>query len=116
MASYLIDSISEGVVQIDLHGQIVFVNNKLTEMSGYSFDEVIGESASKFLGAEGLKMFDKIIYERKKGISSSNILNIKIKSGSEKVFSINGAPVKNTDGSVIGAIGTFTEIFSPFYT
>lgn len=48
----LLESLPEGVVIINSEGRIVFINNRFSEMTGYSSEEVIGEELSIFIPSE----------------------------------------------------------------
>ncbi|MBP7584578.1 MAG: PAS domain S-box protein [Spirochaetes bacterium] len=43
-----LESISEGYYQVDLRGNIIFVNNAITSLTGYSRDEIVGKSYAGF--------------------------------------------------------------------
>ena len=109
----LIETMNEGLLQVDNNDKIVFVNRRFCEMIGSTQDELIGNYAYKqFLSHYGKtgKEIKKIIALRKKGISSQYETQISTKSGELKWFIIDGSPIYDTNGKVIGSIGVHTDI------
>ena len=45
----LFESLAEGIIVIDQRGQIVFINNKLSRLTGYYKEEALGQNMSIFL-------------------------------------------------------------------
>jgi len=106
----VVNTINEGLIKIDLDSNVTYVNNRISEMSGYSIEEVIGKKSAEFLEAKDIKLLSKVIENRKKGISSQYEMNIKVKTGEYRDFYVNGAPYRDENGVVIGALGTLTDI------
>ncbi|WP_317898007.1 PAS domain S-box protein [Aurantibacillus circumpalustris] len=108
----LVNTINEGLIKIELDSTISFANNRLTEMSGYTHNDIIGKKAFDFLGSNHVNLFKNILEYRKRGISNQYELVIKTKEGNLKKFFVNGAPFRDENGAIIGALGTFKEVVS----
>ncbi|MBN4051452.1 PAS domain S-box protein [bacterium AH-315-M05] len=109
----LIETMHEGLLQVDNEDKIVFVNRRFCEMIGSPQDELIGKYAYKQLlpqYGKTRKEIKKIIALRKKGISSQYEAQVSTKSGELKWFIIDGSPVYDTNGKVVGSIGVHTDI------
>lgn len=51
----ILDTVGDAVYQLDLNGNFVAVNDVVVEMTGYSRDELIGESVSLLLDDDGIQ-------------------------------------------------------------
>ena len=107
----LVDSMSEGLLQVDNNDVIVFANRIFCAMSGYSLEELTGKAGHMIL-------FDKnqweIIVEknvlRLKGIIDTYEMKMRCKNDEYKWVQIGGSPIIDNKGIVIGSIGVFTDI------
>jgi PAS domain S-box-containing protein len=52
MVQTLLDSLAEGLVVVDVSGQIVYVNRRTQEMFGYGEDELVGRQLDRLLPGE----------------------------------------------------------------
>lgn len=107
----LLENMHEVVMFVDNDDKILLVNKMFTEKLGYTPDEVIGKIGYEIL----LNPEDKkIIIEANKKRLNKEISQYEIcflsKNGHKIDFLINGAPVYDSEGSVIGSIGTMTDI------
>jgi len=107
----LIETLNDGIIQVDNDDRIQFANKSLCEMFGYNQEELLGK-----IGLE------TIIYEQDKYIvQENNRLRLEGKSRKYEVrgrkksgdiiwLSISGAPLKDINGNVIGSIGVLSDI------
>jgi PAS domain S-box-containing protein len=105
-----IHNISEGVIEIDLEGNIVFINKKLQQLSGYTYGEILGNSSWNFLDDDSADLLKKIIKDRKKGLSGNYEMRLRNKKGDYRRFIVKGTPVTDDNSEVTGSIATFTDI------
>ncbi|MGC9102286.1 MAG: EAL domain-containing protein [Desulfurella sp.] len=83
----------EFVIITDSNFNIVYVNDKATEISGYSRQELLGKHHSVFSSKTHSKEFAKNFYNTlKSGEVYSGIMQYKIKNGSIKDFYVNITP------------------------
>ncbi|MBL4657804.1 MAG: PAS domain S-box protein, partial [Flavobacteriales bacterium] len=107
----LVETMNEGLIQVDNKDRIVFVNGRICEMSGYTEEELIGQYAYKMLlPTRSKKEVTRIAQERKNGVSSQYEIQLKIKSGELRWFIIDGAPVYDVNGKIIGSVGVHLDI------
>jgi PAS domain S-box-containing protein len=107
----IIETMSEGLLQVDNNGVIQFVNNRFCEMTGYSRVELLDSSAHEMLLSEKHQgLMKEKIELRMQGISDQYDIQLKKKSGETIWVRISGTPVFDDDGKVIGSIGIHTDI------
>ncbi len=110
----VIDTMMDGLLVVDTQGTIIFVNQAMEEMCGYSKEELIGKSCVLLecdfcLGvrAKGENMhcqlFKKGKISRKKGI-------LRRKDGTPVHVLKNAAILKDSHGKVIGGVETLTDL------
>ncbi len=106
----LVDSMSEGLLQVNEADEITYTNNYICEMTGYSQDELIGTNWAKLLVDEGPEFVNAVNERRKKGESDRYEIRLRKKTGDLIWVIVGGAPITNVDGNVVGSIGAFTDI------
>lgn len=107
----LLDSMSEGLLQVDHNERIEYVNDRFCQMLGYKRQELIGKSTFEFLyDDEDVKTFYETRIARRKGVSWYYELKLKKKSGNPLYVIVGGAQLTNGDGKVTGTMGVFTDI------
>lgn len=107
----LIETMHDGVMQVDNGDKIQFVNNSMCEMLGYTYSELVGKVAFKTIILEDDR---EIVGEknrlRLKGLSDKyEVRGIK-KSGEIIWLNISGTPIKDKNGEVVGSVGFLTDI------
>lgn len=107
----LLDTMREGVLYVNIEDEILFANKRFCELTEYNENEIIGKKANEIFLDEDSRKKIKIINEsRKKNIRSNYEMQIRTKSGNKIWLNINGAPVQNEQGMVIGSVGTHADI------
>ncbi len=111
--SMLFEQINDGILYVDNQEQIVSANKAFLDMTGYSLSEVKGRNAASLFIPEDLKeKYDtsSIAAKRKNGESGVHMLPIQTKSKVEKWIRINGTPVYDYFGTVIGSLGIHSDM------
>jgi PAS domain S-box-containing protein len=107
----LVESMNEGLVFVDKDDVILFVNDRMCEMLGYSRDEFIGKVGYDNFLSIGYK---NVIIEKNKlrtqGISDRYLVQYRKKTGEKVWMEIGGAPVLDEYGNQIGSIGILTDV------
>jgi PAS domain S-box-containing protein len=108
----LFENMDLGVLEVDQEEQIIYANNAMERITGYTISEMKGQVASRlFINSEEDK---KILSEqergRKKGKESIYELNMTRKSGEIARLVISGAPVFDVNGKVRGSVGIHWDV------
>jgi PAS domain S-box-containing protein len=107
----VVQSLSEGLMVTDLENKITFVNEAICRLSGYSKTELLGEIAyKKFLPEAEWKSIEEKMMERKAGNSSNYEKRHIKKDGSAWWGAINGSPLLDTTGEIVGSLAAITDI------
>ena len=107
----LLESMSEGLLQVDDSDCIRFVNSRFCEMVGYSSDELMGTDWSRLMfDDDECNSVKQINNRRSEGISNNYELCVKKKSGEILWVIVGGAPILDAEGVVTGSMGVFTDI------
>jgi PAS domain S-box-containing protein len=107
----LVNSMAEAVVQINLRGDILFVNNAYCELTGYSEDELIGQNCLSMLIDESeLPRVQEELAGNTSGRTDHYEIQLRRKSGHKVWVSANAAPLFDTQGDLIGMLSTLTDI------
>jgi PAS domain S-box-containing protein len=109
LRSFLETSI-EGVCAADYDDKITYVNPRMTELLGYSSDELLDKYFTDLLFPEDLSYYQTNQKLRKKGESSIFELKLRSKSGKAIWFLISASPIFDDDGKLTGSFGMFTDI------
>jgi len=111
LATKVFESIEEGIMVTNFKQEIVFVNPAFTALTGYSLDDVVGESPK--LLSSGLHKqefyFSMWAAIRETGSWQGEIWNKK-KDGEFYLEELSITQVKDTDGEVTHYVGIFKDI------
>lgn len=107
----LIETMNEGVILVDNDDKIQFINRRGCDLYGFEPEELIGKIGYEILED---KEYQEIIKHKNKlrltSVSDSYEVVGKKKNGEKIWININGAPVKDNEGNVIGSVGILTDI------
>lgn len=108
----LVETLNEGVLQVNNQGIIQYANPKILEITEYELDEMLGREVSTLLcwDEEDREKVNNSTEKRLKGISDQYEMRIRSRSGTMKWLLNCGTPWYNERGQVIGSIGALTDI------
>ncbi|MCK4779335.1 MAG: PAS domain S-box protein, partial [Candidatus Lokiarchaeota archaeon] len=107
---YLIENSLEGVWMIDSNAETVLVNPSMTNILGYSTDDMIGKSLFSFMDDEQIKITKKHLEKRKEGISEERDAVFKDKSGNSVYLRIRATPIFDNEGNYNGSYAFLADI------
>jgi len=100
----IIDSSEDAIISKTLEGHITSWNSAAEHMFGYREHEVIGKHISILIPKDRLAEEDMIIDNIRHGRRVQHFQTIRVrKDGSTLPISLTISPIKNTDGTIIGA-------------
>ncbi|MFA6137467.1 MAG: diguanylate cyclase [Sulfurimonas sp.] len=110
-ASLVFEHTHEGIIITDADIKIVRVNGKFTQLTGYTFEEVVGKNPSFLHSGSHDEDFYKDMWNtiNSKGIWYGE-LNNRRKNGAYFATLQSITAVKNKDGSVNGYVSVFSDI------
>jgi PAS domain S-box-containing protein len=108
----LVNSMAEAVAQIDLDGNIQFVNKSYCDLTGYAYDELIGQNCLTLLidDIDELPKVQRQLASNFSGKTDHYEIRLKSKSGHYFWVSANAAPLYDNAGKLSGVLATLTDI------
>jgi PAS domain S-box-containing protein len=101
-----------GVWQADFHGCFLFINHRLSEMSGYSQEEAVGMSMLDVIAPEQKEWLVDRMKIRQAGQAAPDIVECEFvrKDGSRFAAVVVPAASRDVDGKVNGFVGALIDI------
>jgi len=107
----LVDSINDGLMQVDNRDRVLFVNDNLCRMTGYAREELVGKTAYRLLfDPTEQAIIKKNNAQRRRKIADKYEIRMKKKNGGYSWIQISGSSVIDDRGRVMGSIGIFSDI------
>ncbi len=107
----ILANMSMGLAEVNLKGEIQYVNKSFCTMSGYDEKELLGRDAASILVHELKRELQEAVMERRKrGISDSYEIQVKNKSGEMRCWLVSSAPLYNDSGEPIGSTSVHLDI------
>jgi PAS domain S-box-containing protein len=116
LLSVTLRSIGEGVITTDIQGNVVIMNNVAEELTGWQQQEVQGKPLSSIFNIVSETTRSLCENPFKKVLSTGQIVELASntilisRDGIERVIANSGAPIKNTNGEIIGVVLVFRDI------
>ena len=107
----VMDNIAEGIVISDLDDNLIFINDKMCELTGYAASEVLGTKAYQtFVPEDYWELFELKSNRRQFGNSEQYEIPHINKDGYIWWASVHASPYCNSAGEIIGNIGAIFDI------
>ncbi|MGB3480143.1 MAG: PAS domain S-box protein [bacterium] len=107
----LVENMHDGLIQVDKQDKIIFVNDQICQMLGYTRNELIGKIGYKIFFSkkdrEVIKYYNK---RRLRKLSDHYEIKMKKKSGDYIWTQIRGSPIIDSGGVVQGSLGVISDI------
>jgi PAS domain S-box-containing protein len=104
-------SMADGVVITDLDDLALYINGRVTQITGYWREELIGTViADKILTPEGRATVARHTDSRRTGESNRYTVEMIRKDGAHRWLEIGGAPLRDETGAIVGTVGTMTDV------
>lgn len=106
----IVEIANEGVMVFDKNYKILYANDHIAKMLGYTLDELIGMQYSSLFPPQMREIYKKQESLRKSGEDSVYESYLMTKSGEGHWFLISGKAICNEAGEFEGSFGVFTDI------
>lgn len=106
----LLDTLYEGVWQINQHQQTVYINPRMAEILGYQQDEMLGKSLFSFMDEQGVRLAHQHLSLRKKGAKEQHNFEFLSKNKQRVFVSMASSPILDQEGQYLGAIAAVSDI------
>ena len=108
----LSESAPDIIYTIDLDGIFTYVNPAWERILGHRSGDVLGRYFTDFVSKDEAPIYVKLFRQtRVEGKTVRDIIGTFLHAdGSDRIFSISGAPNIDSDGKVIGIVGTFKDV------
>jgi PAS domain S-box-containing protein len=106
----LVETMNEGLGLLDENGVIIYVNDKLGEILGYSKDELVGRTEAEFLDQANRASYEKETERRRRDKKTSCEIELLAKDGRRIPIIISVSPILDEKGNYKGAIETVNDI------
>ena len=107
----LIESMTEGLLELDKNDVITFTNNMFCEITGYSHTELTGQDVGNLIiDDESRETVRQANVRRQTGVSESYELKFLKKDGSFLWTIVGAVPVFDSTGEITGSMAVITDI------
>ncbi len=106
----IVETANEGIIIIDDEAKVIYANNKLTDMLGYTLEEGIGRPIWDFANEEGKTILKQKLEKRRQGVNESYELKLICKDGSLLWALINAKSLFDKYGKFVGSLSMLTDI------
>ncbi len=107
----VVENLGEGIIITDPDDVVLYANKRMTEMSGFSNDELMGKPAYQtLLHPEDWPIIRERNRQRMEGISGQYTKRSFRKDGTPFWAEVNATPYRNVSGKIIGTLAALTDI------
>lgn len=106
----LIETMNDGLVQLDEKGLLIYVNDKMCEMTGFSREQMLGREVLPRLDTESRDILHDQIERRQTGESKPYEMEIRINGPGKLPVRVSPQPIFNFDGRFSGSFAVVTDI------
>ncbi len=106
----LLEQSNEGILTLDVSGNITFVNLAMSRMLGYSFEEMLCMSFLEFMDAHNSNMVRDKILRREQGLSDRYDLDLIRKDGQMIFITLSASPMRDKNAAFVGSFCVVTDI------
>ncbi|MFM2139234.1 MAG: hypothetical protein RJA57_1541 [Bacteroidota bacterium] len=109
----LFQNMSLGVIEVDINEKILYANDAMEKISGYTHEELIGQNADQLFlppGSKSQKIRKKEQSQRESKIATVYEIEVLKKDGILANWVISGAPLFDVKGNVKGSVGIHWDV------
>ncbi|MFZ3080728.1 MAG: PAS domain S-box protein [Bellilinea sp.] len=106
----IVETTEEGICTFDEKGDFYFINQKYSDMTGYTLSELIERPYGDMLNMQGKMIIADKMKNRKMGLRESYELQLLTKSGELIWVNVAANPIFDEEGNFSGALAMYTDI------
>lgn len=106
----IVETTEEGICTFDAEGNFYFINQKYSEMTGYTLEELKVKPYGDMLNEQGKKLIEDKIQNRRMGIRENYELELKTKTGELIWVNVAANPILDEEGNYSGSLAMYTDI------
>lgn len=106
----IVESAEEGIWLVDQQWSTVYVNQRLTDMLGWSADAMLGRPITDFMDVAEVQLARELMQRREAGIRESHEFRFVHSDGSDVWVFIATNPLIDEHGAFIGAVAMLSDI------
>jgi PAS domain S-box-containing protein len=106
----IVETAAEGIWIVDRDSNTNFVNRQITQMLGYTVEEMIGKSLFDFMDEEGKFLIQANVEHGHQGIQTNYDVKFRRRDGTELWAIASTNPLFDGKGNYAGALGMITDI------
>jgi diguanylate cyclase (GGDEF)-like protein/PAS domain S-box-containing protein len=106
----VVEGLGEGILITDFSDNILYVNSRLTELTGYSEEEMLGQTAySLILPREEWQSVPRRAEQIQQGSAQNYEISLRRKDEAQFWAVIHATPFLGGDGSILGTLSAITD-------
>jgi len=106
----LVETLMEGIWALDKDANTTFVNPRMAQMLGFTFDEMLGKHLFSFMDEQGRMNATRYLERRKTNVKERHDFEFIRKDGTKIYTSLETSPITDENGNYSGAIAAIADI------
>ena len=106
----IVETSREGIWMIDAEARTNYINQRMSEMLGYSVEEMLGKSVFDFMDSEARVEATHAFERRKQGTAEQRETGFRRKDGTTLYTIVSANSILDATGKFVGALGMVTDI------
>ena len=106
----LVEMAQEGIWAIDNDANTSYANPRMSEILGYTVEEMLGRSLYSFMDERGIEIANRNIERRKQGISEEHDFEFIREDGQLIYAKLSTSPITDSEGGYIGALALVSDV------